>query len=497
MVQSIKTHHTVDLSGFGSEELVDSLPDLVCVVHADNTLAYANKAGAAYFGVRTNGYSRRQDWQSFIHTDDRVAALALRSKAVSSGAAQEADVRLRCTDGVYRWHFVRFVPLTADDAQGDWLVSAIDIDDRHRAEDMRRFFSETIQLLSESLNYRDTLRRLVQRLVPTWADICAIDILEDDREMRRIEVASTSQDRRRQLDGLRIREWASAPGSSETIGDVIARGQSVFLPRIDRLPLEQMAPSATELAQVTNLRPRSGIFVPLRARNRTFGALTLTTVESKRVYTLEDLAMAEAIGRRAGVALENARLYAVTRRSAEQLKAANRAKDEFLGLMSHELRTPITTIYGNARILHRLMDSLDRDALIGAISDVKNDAERLHLIIENLLALSRTEMVSRSRIEPVLVRNAVERQVAHHRNSYPEREIRIDLHDPQVCVNAADPAQPPEQRREIQPARHADHHRGRAGGGRGVHPRARPGSRHRCRGGRGDLPALLPLADDP
>jgi signal transduction histidine kinase len=65
----------------------------------------------------------------------------------------------------------------------------------------------------------------------------------------------------------------------------------------------------------------------------------MAITESSRRYTEADLALAEDLGRRAGLAVDNARLIT-------ELEKALEAGDEFLGLMSHELRTPITTIYG-------------------------------------------------------------------------------------------------------------------------------------------------------
>src|SRR5260370_40051058 len=113
--------------------------------------------------------------------------------------------------------------------------------------------------------------------------------------------------------------------------------------------MHNAAQDAEHLKIIRNLGLRSVIGVALRASGRTLGVLTLVTAESGRTYTPADRALAEDVGQRAGLAVENAMLYRVSQEVQKELRRANEAKDEFLVLGSHELRTPITTIYGGAR----------------------------------------------------------------------------------------------------------------------------------------------------
>src|SRR5207302_352073 len=72
--------------------------------------------------------------------------------------------------------------------------------------------------------------------------------------------------------------------------------------------LESAAVDAEHLALIRNLGLRSAIVAPLKARGRTFGALTLVTAESGRRYTQADRVLVEEIGERAGLAVDNPRL---------------------------------------------------------------------------------------------------------------------------------------------------------------------------------------------
>jgi PAS domain S-box-containing protein len=114
------------------------------------------------------------------------------------------------------------------------------------------------------------------------------------------------------------------------------------------------------------------------------------------------------------------------RRQAERMVAdALAVKDEFIGLVSHELRTPVTTIAGNAAILARRDNGLDEEARRQAIEDVRNEADRLNSIIENLLMLARLD---RGGIEPEPVAlSHVLRRAARDQQAVNGRAIRIGI----------------------------------------------------------------------
>jgi signal transduction histidine kinase len=369
-------------------------------------------------------------WQALVYPTDLARVLDAWEGRMRH-APIDFEVRLRRGDGVYRWHFIRLTRV--EGAESEWLGEAIDIEERHQSEETRRRFDNSLDVLAESLNYRQTLRRLANLLVPAWADICCVDILGDNGTVDRVEIAASFEGQAEVARVLSVRDWRAGPGRSETIGGVVARGGHVFVPAVTPGWLQAVIPSPLEAEAAEGLEARSAIFVPLRARHRTLGALALVTSRSGRAYKEDDVRFAESIARRAGVSIDNARLYASSRHVSRRLREASRAKDEFLGMMSHELRTPITTIYGNAQVLLRQVATIEREALASALSDVKDEAERLHLIIENLLALARTE-ARRDESEPILIARVLERMRQAHNRTFPSRQISLDFDDRTLCV---------------------------------------------------------------
>jgi K+-sensing histidine kinase KdpD len=84
-------------------------------------------------------------------------------------------------------------------------------------------------------------------------------------------------------------------------------------------------------------------------------------------------------------------------------------------------------------VLLRQVATIEREALASALSDVKDEAERLHLIIENLLALARTE-ARRDESEPILIARVLERMRQAHNRTFPSRQISLDFDDRTLCV---------------------------------------------------------------
>jgi K+-sensing histidine kinase KdpD len=247
-------------------------------------------------------------------------------------------------------------------------------------------------------------------------------------------------------------------------------GKSILLPEIPEDLILRNSLGEEHRETIRSLGLRSAIGVPLKAGGRTIGILSLATAESGRTYTEADVALAEDLGQRAGLAVENAMLFKASQEIGEELRRANEAKDEFLGLVSHELRTPITTIYGGARLLRTRGQHIDEESQTGVLEDIEHESERLHRIVEDLLVLARVELGEEVATEPVLVQRAIEKIMSAFKKRRPGRAFVLDLDEEmhpvrasnvyveQIIVNLmnnADKYSPPETEIELR-ARMAD-----------------------------------------
>jgi len=131
---------------------------------------------------------------------------------------------------------------------------------------------------------------------------------------------------------------------------------------------------------------------PLYEGERIFGVMHVCNrLGDVSTFDLEDLTLFETLANHASVSLENARLVAQLEESLAHLTEMNRLKDDFVASVSHELRTPLTSIRGYVKTLLRPDATFSADEQRSFLETVDRQSNRLHRLIEDLLAVSRIE----------------------------------------------------------------------------------------------------------
>lgn len=209
-------------------------------------------------------------------------------------------------------------------------------------------------------------------------------------------------------------------------------GESCFVPNVTDQWLQEMAFSEQYLQFIREVELQSVLFVPLTAHDQILGALTLgLTKSSGRYYTDADLSLVEDLGRRAGLALANARLY---RESQE----TNRMKDEFLATLSHELRSPLNSMLGWAKLLNTR--SFDAATTKRAMEIIERNARVQAQLVEDLLDVSRIiQGKFRLEVHPVELVQVLEAALEAVRPAAEAKEIRLQtVFEPGVSAIAGD-----------------------------------------------------------
>jgi GAF domain-containing protein/anti-sigma regulatory factor (Ser/Thr protein kinase) len=169
------------------------------------------------------------------------------------------------------------------------------------------FLADATSELASSLDYRTTLAKIAELVVPRLADWCAIH-LKGETGPEKVVVTHVDPSKIAYAEELE-RRYPPNPKATSGVPEVIRSGVSELYPTVTDEMLAAGAVDEEHLRVSRQLGLRSALIVPLRGASGTLGALTLVAAESGRHYTDDDLAFAEDIARRAGVAVENARAF--------------------------------------------------------------------------------------------------------------------------------------------------------------------------------------------
>ncbi|HEY5801902.1 MAG TPA: ATP-binding protein, partial [Burkholderiaceae bacterium] len=314
-----------------------------------------------------------------VHPDDRAALSEEIARALEEKRGHRVEYRVVWPDGSVHWVEGRG-ELTLDEQGAPQLMAGIcvDITQRKRTEQNLRFVAEASAELADLGEVGATLDKVVHLAVPAFADWCAIDLLDEHGELQRTAVAHV--DPLKAALGFELhRRFPPSAEAGNGAWRVIRSGQTRISAEITGDMVLSNGRSPEYAAIIAELGLKSMIAAPLTVRGKTLGAILFIFAESGRRYQADDVTLAEDIGRRAAIAIENATLY-------RSLRDADRRKDEFLAMLAHELRNPLAPIRAGADLLKLPIG----EAGIRKTSDViSRQVSHMTGLIDDLLDVSR------------------------------------------------------------------------------------------------------------
>jgi PAS domain S-box-containing protein len=368
-------------------QLADAMPQIVWAARPDGVLDYFNRRWYEYTGFPV-GQEGDESWKPILHPDDVQRCVDAWYEAVRSGQPYQIEYRFKDrAAGGYRWHLGRALPVR-DGARRivRWFGTCTDIDAQRRGGEAMRFLSDGSAALATLVDYESTLGKVARLAVPCFADWCAVDLLDEGGRLRRVAVAHVDPDKV-ELAREAHRRYPPDPNAPFGPPHVARTGQSELVPEIDGAMLRAAGHDEEHVRLLHQLGLRSYMAVPLATQAKTFGVLVFISAESGRHYGAEDLALAEDLARRGAVALDNARLY-------DELKQADRRKEDFLAMLAHELRNPLAPVRNCLQIL-RLRSGPDATSE-QARAMMERQVQHLVRLVDDLLDLSR---IMRGKIE--------------------------------------------------------------------------------------------------
>jgi PAS domain S-box-containing protein len=295
--------------------LAEALPQIVMIADRARRLVYVNRHYEAYTGIPPNELAAR--WREPIHPDD----LEVIDRARATGGPYEVEYRLRrASDGTFRWHFARCleVPGIAGDAM--WLATALDIDDRKRAEETRRFIETASSRLAQSLDLQTTFETMLDLVVPEFGDWASITLRDDNGAIKTIAARHRDPAKAELIDRITGIDYFSDSHSWGT-AEVYRTAQPQLIANVSRDDMVA-AVRAPFVPIFDALGFGSLVTLPIFSGTDVIGSFGIISEGPRRTYTAADLPALTELTRRAGFAIANARLYQREHRVASVLQEA-------------------------------------------------------------------------------------------------------------------------------------------------------------------------------
>jgi PAS domain S-box-containing protein len=415
--------------------MADAAPVLIWMSGADKLCTWFNKTWLTFVN-RSMEQELGNGWAENVHRDDFAACLTTYTTAFDARQPFSMEYRLKRHDGEYRWVLDNGIPLyDPGGAFTGYLGSCIDITDRKRAEETLKDNETRLATEADALARLNELSSRLWRLTNLSAGL-------DEMLAATIELVGADMGNVQLLDAVRgvlviaaqrgfdrdfldaFREVVAEDDSA--CGRALRSGQRIVVEDIEAdapyAPLRSIARAAGYRAmQSTSLVGRDG--TPL-------GMLSThwRSVHRPREREWHRL---DLYARQAADFIERCRID-------DALRAADRAKDEFLAALSHELRTPLTTMLGWARMLRT--QTLDPTTTTRALEGIERSALLQQQLIEELLDVSRI-VSGKLNLErhPVELGPTVEAAVEAVRANAEAKSLALDVAlDPDVGVVRGD-----------------------------------------------------------
>jgi PAS domain S-box-containing protein len=415
--------------------------DAITVVDMGGELRYANKAAATAMGFDDAAEAVRLPRQELMAHFELLDAdgrplpedeLPGR-RAQREGSAPEALVRFRIRGtGEERWSLVRPTLVRDADGKPQFVISSFhDVTALKATERRLILLADAGSILGKAVDYQASLNELAQMVVPDLADWCVVDVVEPESGLRRVAVAHEDASLVELAEEVQ-RRWPSNIEEGAT-GEVLKTGEPFVLPVISEDQLVAAARDEEHGRKLRALGLVSVVILPLVARERVLGLLTLVRSDESRAFREDELPLLRELAARAGTAVDNTRLL-------HEATEAVRLRDDFLAIASHDMRTPLAAILGYLQLaLRRARKAEDPGAqkLVEYLSAAEGMAGRLTDLVADLMDVSLLRSGRPIALEPVPldIGSVVERLVDAHRKLARTHKFVLDRCQP-VSVHA-------------------------------------------------------------
>lgn len=306
-----------------STRILESITDAFFAVNREWNFTYVNQRFEELSGYSRSELLEQCFWDVFPQMVD-TAFDAEYHRAID----QQISVQVEAPSPIHpdRWLEARAYPSSEGlsvyfqditlrkqvEAERNWLLARERVA-RTEAEMMQQrltFLDRVSSELATSLDYETTIQTVIHLVVPEFADICNLTVLQKDLSNHLLVTIRAQQpDVEHLMEELTKHYPIDLNDRTQLATRIFVSGQSELLTTINDADYMTFARDEEHLTLLRQLRIKSALGVPLEAHGEVFGVLMLLRTNTEQHYDADDRLLAEELGRRIGLAIENSRLH--------------------------------------------------------------------------------------------------------------------------------------------------------------------------------------------
>ena len=361
--------------------LADSISQILFRFRHDGSSVYLNKSWFEFTGLMQEYEFNNHNWKQVIHPHDLPFFEDFFKNIVQQDTA-EFECRILNYEGKFRWHLVRIA-----EEDGYLLGTATDIEDRKKSEDTQKFLSSAGELLVSSLDFKSSLDKILDLIVPDLADWASFVVLKDSK-LEVLAMKIFDGERAEALNKLH-QDYLKQEDLEQGILKVLRTGKSELYRAVGQEMVEQIIFDNQSIKVAITFSGKVALIVPMIIKGDIIGAITFVANDLGKFHEPHQIAMAEELARRSALAYENSHLYQLSQEAIE-------IRNDFLSIASHELNTPITSLKLQLQMVRRKLLSeatqkFDQSSFTKSIDSSVMHVDRLIKLVGVLLDVSRIQ----------------------------------------------------------------------------------------------------------
>jgi PAS domain S-box-containing protein len=310
------------------QAILDGVADAVTAQRADGRLIYANDAAARSLGFSSSDELMRAAPVDFMHRyrlyDERGREFPIERLpgrlALAGEDPEPTLVRYHVVDtGEDLWSLIKSTAIRDERGRPLLAINVIeDVTEQRERELQLRFLADVGRVLGLSLDSEQTFPEIARMVTADIADWCAIEVLEEDGSVRLAAFAHRDAEKQRLGEDLIERYPSSGHGGK--LRGALASGRSELRTELSDEEVAGAGRDPEHLGALLELGMRSALAVPMIARGRVLGAISMVSGDDGPRFREADQLLAEELAGRCGLALDNARLFRERSRIARTLQ---------------------------------------------------------------------------------------------------------------------------------------------------------------------------------